>query len=311
MINLKEKYPAFAEQVAKTAQPGVLRSITAVDGSLYAVPYDLTVQLMYYRKDLVTKAPKTWDEFAKAIEKERAAGRKGFAQQWGNAGWLGYFPYLYQAGGRLYDEKCTRATVASAEGVKALQFYAGLYTKYKAPTDGWPDMEQGMESGDYAMGMTGNWALLGIPASRPNLKGKWEAAVLPAGPSGKSTAFIGGSVMGVMAYTKVPDLAVSFIQTVYAATVTKNLVDAAGKLGNLWLPGGRTDMTSLVNISTGKGALLAQLKDAEGPPNCPGWEQSGDALQKAIQTVIFNNTDPKAALDAAAATMNENLVKYK
>ena len=71
-------------------------------------------------------------------------------------------------------------------------------------------------------------------------------------------------------------------------------------------------MIPLVNLpSEQKSVLLNQLADAEGPSNCPGWEQSGDAVQNAVQSVIFKGADAKEVLDAAAAEMDKNLVKYK
>lgn len=311
LINLKQKYPALVAQVSKTANKGIMNAITSVDGNLYALPYDVTVQLMYYRTDLVKSPPKTWAELTSTLDKLRASGNKGMVQQWGNAGWLGYFPYFKQAGGNLYDAKCTQATINSPAGVTALNYYAQFYTKYKAPTDGWPDMEQGLENGDYALGMTGNWAMQSIRTGRPKLAGKWGIATMPKGPAGKSTAFEGGSLIGIMSYTKVPDLAADFIKQMYSTRTTVAMIKAANDMGSLWLPAGRQDLVRQVNVpATLKSVLMKQLEDSAGPPNCPGWEQSGDALQKAIQQVVFNGVDAKTALDDVAKTMNANLSKY-
>ncbi|NTY02461.1 extracellular solute-binding protein [Deinococcus sp. JMULE3] len=311
LLNLQEKYPALVSSVRKTANKGILDSITSVDGNVYALPYDLTVQLMYYRKDLVKTPPRTWAELTATLDKLRASGNKGLVQQWGNAGWVGFFPYLKQAGGNLYDARCTQATINSAAGVTALTYYAQLYTKYKGPTDGWPDMEQGLENGDYALGMTGNWSMQSIRTGRPKLAGKWGITMLPKGPSGKSTAFEGGSLIGIMSYTRVPDLAADFIKQLYSTRTTVAMIKGANELGTLWLPAGRQDLVTQVNLPADqKAILMRQLSDSDGPPNCPGWEQSGDAVQKAVQQVVFNGASPKAALDDAAKTMNANLSKY-
>lgn len=312
MINLKEKYPDLVASTSKTANQGVMRSVVSTDGSVYGLPYDLTLQIMYYRKDIVTTAPRNWNEFTAALDKIRSSGGKGFAQQWGNAGWLGFFPYVYQAGGTFYDAKCSKATINSAAGVTALNYYGSLYTKFKSPTDGWPDMESGLENGEYPIGQTGNWALFGIPAGRPKLEGKWAIATLPAGPAKKRTAFIGGRVIGIMSYSKNQDAAANFLRTFYKSNITTEVIKASAARGNLFLPGGRQDMIPLVNLPTDqKSVLLKQLADSEGPSNCPGWEQSGDALQNAVQSVIFKGANAKEVLDAAAAEMDKNLVKYK
>lgn len=313
LVNIGKDYPAFAAQVKKVAQKGVMKSITSLDGSLYAVPYNLDVQLMYYRKDTLKdmkiSLPKNWDQLTKANDKLKAAGKKPFMQQWGNANWLGFFPFFYQAGGEFYDDKCSKSTINSAEGVQALKYYAELYTKYKAPTDGWPDIEAALDSGDAALTSTGPWTLASIDASRPKLQGKWGIAKMPAGPSGKSTAFIGGSTIMVMSYSKNKELAMKYLQHLYTTSAARAMINASTKLGSLWIPA-RTDLASLLNLPADrKSALIAQLKDAEGPSNCPGWEESGDAVTQAIQQVIFSGQDPKAALDAAAKVMDRNLAK--
>lgn len=132
---------------------------------------------------------------------------------------------------------------------------------------------------------------------------------MPAGPSGKSTAFIGGSTIMVMSYSKNKDLAMKYLQHLYTTSAARAMINASTKLGSLWIPA-RTDLASLLNLPADrKSALIAQLKDAEGPSNCPGWEESGDAVTQAIQQVIFSGQDPKAALDAAAKVMDRNLAK--
>ena len=161
------------------------------------------------------------------------------------------------------------------------------------------------------MGQTGNWSINSFRLGHPKLDGKWGIALMPKAPTGKATAFEGGSLIGIMSYTKVPDLAADFLKSMYSTRSTVAMIKAATDLNSLWLPAGRQDLVTQVNLPADiKATLFKQLKDSAGPPNCPGWEQSGDAVQKAIQNVIFNGTSAKDALDAAALTMNANLSKY-
>ena len=51
----------------------------------------------------------------------------------------------------------------------------------------------------------------------------------------------------------------------------------------------------------------AQIKDAEGPPNCKGWEKTDDALTRAVQQVVLSGADPKKALATAAEKLNKAL----
>lgn len=310
LVDLSKKAPDLMAVLDKHANRGIMRSIRTTDGSLFAVPYDISVQIQLYRTDLLSRAPANWAEFSAEVEKLRAGGAKGWAQQWGNIGWLGYFPYLYQAGGALYDAKCTKAMVDSPEAAKALQYYASLFTTLKAPSDTWPDVETGLESGAYPLVQTGSWVYTALDVSRKKIAGKWSTAPLPAGPTGKSTAFLGGTVMGVTSFSSSQALAVDFVRTVYDTAVSTKMTQTALKLNQLWLPAGREDLIESAGLPADrKQALIAQLKDAEGPPNCKGWESVDDALTRAVQQVILSGADPKEALAKAAEKMNKALAR--
>ena len=312
MVDLAAKYPDVVSNIKKLAQPGIYNAVATLDGKIYGVPSDLTVMMMYYRTDLlkavgIEKLPTTWDELTTAITKLQATGSKGYAESWGNTSWLGWYGFLYGAGGSLYDAKCTKVNVNSPEAVKSLQFYSELYSKYKAPTDSTVDFEGGFEKGDYPILMQGNWDITGLESGHPGVKGKWAAAPIPAGPSGKKTAFIGGRMIGIMNFSKNQDTAAAFINYLYsdeAATMTSN---KAAELSALWLPP-RVDMVSKLQIPDDrKAALTAQLNDAGGPPNCKGWEESQNTLDKKVQEVILSKADPQKALDEAAGVMTQNL----
>lgn len=312
MVDLAQKYPDVVKNVQKLAQPGIYNSVKTLDGKVYGVPADLTVMMMYYRTDLlkeagIDKIPSTWDELTTAITKLQAKGSKGMASSWGNTSWLGWYGFLYGAGGSLYDAQCTKVNINSPEAVKSLQFYSELYTKYKTPTDSTIDFEGGFEKGDYPILMQGNWDITGLESGHPGVKGKWAAAPIPAGPSGKKTAFIGGRMIGIMNFSKNQDTAAAFINYLYtdeAATMTST---KAAELSALWLPP-RVDMVSKLQVPDDrKAALTAQLSDAGGPPNCKGWEESQNTADKKIQEVILNKADPQKALDEVAVVMNQNL----
>jgi hypothetical protein len=53
--------------------------------------------------------------------------------------------------------------------------------------------------------------------------------------------------------------------------------------------------------------IKAQLKDAQGPPNCIGWEDSQNDVTSAVQKYLFGSTSAQDALDAAAKAMKSRL----
>jgi multiple sugar transport system substrate-binding protein len=55
-------------EVTEKVFPGVVET-ASFENKLYAAPFNTNTQLLWYRKDLVKKAPRTWDEMIDAAEK--------------------------------------------------------------------------------------------------------------------------------------------------------------------------------------------------------------------------------------------------
>ncbi len=308
LIDLNRRAPDLVRLLQQHAVPGALRSVRRPNGVMHAAPFDMHLQLQYYRTDLLPRAPATYAEFETTVRQLRAGGARGFAQQWGNTSWLGFFPYLQQAGGALYDANCTQALVDSPEAVRALKHYATIYREHKASTDTWPDADGGLESGATPLIQSGTWLLASLDIARRKISGRWAAAPLPAAPGGRNTAFIGGTVMGVTSYSPNVELALDFMRTVYSAEVTRRIGAAALQLGLVWLPGGRADQLEALPLPPAhKQVLLAQLQDSEGPPNCPGWQRLAESLTRAVQRVVLADGDAQQELSKAAAKMNRAL----
>lgn len=306
LVDLNEAAPDFVRDLEQHANPGALRAVRSGNsGRLYGAPFDMHVQLQYYRSDLAAEAPADWDAFLAAARALRAQGH-GFAQQWGNTSWLGFYPYLRQAGGAVYDASCGKAVIDSPEAVRALTYYARLYRELQAPTDGWPDADGGLESGAYGLVQSGSWLLSRMDMTHKGLVGKWAAAPLPAGPTGRRTAVLGGTVLAITRFSPRRELALDFMRTVYQPEVTRQMAEAALQYGGMWLPSGRQDQVARLALPH-LGALLAQLADAEGPPPCPAWMRQDYIVTRAVQRVVLAGGDAQTELSRAAAVMNRAL----
>jgi multiple sugar transport system substrate-binding protein len=305
LVDLNQAAPDLARQLEQHANPGALRAIRRTDGRLYGAPFDMHVQLQYYRSDLLREAPADWEGFLTAARALRGQGH-GFAQQWGNTSWLGFYPYLRQAGGAVYDASCSKAVIDSPEAVRALSYYARLYRELQAPTDGWPDADGGLESGAYGLMQSGTWLLSRMDMVHKGLVGKWAAAPLPSGPTGKRTTVLGGTVLAVTRFSPNRELALDFMRTVYQPDVTRRMAEAALAYGGMWLPSGRQDQIASLPLPH-RDALLKQLADAEGPPPCPAWMRQDYIVTRAVQRVVLAGGDAQTELSRAAAVMNRAL----
>jgi multiple sugar transport system substrate-binding protein len=308
LIDLKAVYSDVYNEISALSLPDVLlNSIGTPAGEVYAVPWTVDTYLFYYRTDLVATAPKNWDELTAEIKKQQTAGNKGFEIEWGNLEWQSYLNFLYAAGGTLYDESCSKATVNGAEGVQALKYLAELYTKYKAPTDAAPALGSGLNDGSFPMGMTAASTAGGLDAAYPGLSGKWSVAPLPNGPANKDTAFVDGKIIGVASTSKLPDLAAKFIRFLYTPEAMASIIAKFAAVGKFYIPPSVAFIDLIPAPAFITEAIKIQLNSVAGPPNCSGWAEKSVTLQDQIVKVIKLGADPQTALDVAAADMDEGL----
>jgi ABC-type glycerol-3-phosphate transport system substrate-binding protein len=283
---------------------------------VYAVPFDLTLMMMFYDKTTLSKAgitaaPKTIADFNAAAEKLKAAGvATPVYNEWGNADWLGFFSWLYSSGGSLYDAQC-KVTINNAKGVAALTQYKKLYTDFAAPKPGVADwsMNDNIKNGKYGIGFSGNFQASGYYTYYKDYK-NWSVAPVPAAAGSKSVAFIGGRGISIMGYAKPAQqqLAAKFIKTLYDRSVVRqmNLVGAAQNAIFLSPVISNADTIDAYPADVLK-TIKSQLKDAQGPPNCNGWEDSQAGVTTALQNFLFGSATAQAALNEAAAVMKSKL----
>lgn len=305
MVDLR-KYGV--DQLQAQAQPAQWKSAVSPDGTVYGIPLDMSTEALYYRKDLLEKAgikepPKTWDELTADIEKLKASGvKKPFSIDWGNLDWIGYFNFLYQAGGTFYTPDC-KPSLNTPQAERALSYWVDLYRKHGAPTDtvSTPDaLDQGT-----ALVYGGNWNALGIDTSKPKLKDKWAMAALPAGPAAPTT-FIGGRAVGVTSYSKHIEQAADFVKFLYSDAAV-DAVSAESKARNVAYIPPRPDKVAGSPFKPEDSSVFAQIiQTGAAAPGCPGWDESASDVAKQLQSAILGKADVKTALSEAAKVMERN-----
>ena len=161
------------------------------DGRMYGVPKDKDNLVLVYNTEMFDAAGVaypdenwTWDDMLDASAKiYDATGKYGFMAYAEDH--LGYWSFVYQAGGYILNEDKTQAGFTQPGTEKAMKFYIGIQDNEWCPNQTYfaetqPGTAFFSEMG--SMYIEGNWELMNKATSYPNMDGKWNVAPLPKCP---------------------------------------------------------------------------------------------------------------------------------
>lgn len=170
-----------------------LMDIFTYDGVLWCPPKDFSTMALQFNKDLFDAAGLdyptadwTWEDLAEAAAAltDPGAGVIGLVTPPNLERWL---PFLYQAGGELFNED-GELMLDSDAARAALEFYISFGLDGTGGVPAAVDAGWGGEAfgeGRAAMAMEGNWVINFLLEQYPELN--WGVTELPAGPAGRAT----------------------------------------------------------------------------------------------------------------------------
>lgn len=306
MVDLEKEFPEDIKTIKKKNFQGLWDSVEYKD-RVYGIPFDLSVQVLFYRNDIVKQPPKTWQELEDLLLSLKSQ-ENGMIFDWGSMSWIGYAPFLWQTGGDFYNSQGTKAVLDSEDASTALQFFSRLYRDLGVPKTQIP-LEQGMRTGDFPLAISGNWKIDSLRLSAPEIKGKWSIALLPAGKTGKHTAFLGGRITGIFSKSTHKKEAWEFIKYLFEPKVQVILYEEARKTQDSYLPSNIATWDVFPLEKEFKDVLKLQAEDAKGPPSILGWDESTRFIEEAIQKVVLQGVDVKEELVKASNQVTKNIKK--
>ena len=195
------------------------------DGRMYGVPKDKDNIFLVYNKEMFDQAGVsypdenwTWDDLVSASQTiYDKTGKYGYMAY--NDDQMGYWSFVYQAGGYILNEDFTRAGFDQPGTKKGMEFYVGLQSYDWCPKQTYfaetaPGTAFFSEVG--SMYIEGNWELMNKCINFPNMDGKWDIAPMPKCPdpvSGDGRATISnGLCYSTAARGKTRDIALDVIK---------------------------------------------------------------------------------------------------
>jgi multiple sugar transport system substrate-binding protein len=271
------------QQVTEKVFPNVIET-ASFEHRLYAAPFNTNTQLLWYRKDLVPKPPKTWDEMIEQAEKLKEAGSiqvqanryEGF-MVWANA--------LIESAGTPILSGPETVDLEQGPTEKALAVMGRLANSSAAPpglsTSDEDSARLGFEAGESAFMTNYTFAYASAKEEAPDIFKNMGYARFPRVDASKpSKPPLGGFNLAVSSYSKNKDVAFEAAACLANKQSQLTAVELDG------LPPSRSDLyTSKVVTKAypGFAGLVKESIEGAGPrPTTPAYQDVSSALQRTL-----------------------------
>lgn len=285
--------------------------VTASDGKVYGAPAVIESLVMYYNKDLLKEAPKTFAELEELAKdsKYAFAGEDGktsaFLADWTNF----YYAYGLLSGNGAYvfgdnGKNPKDIGLANDGAIKGIEYAKSWYEKWpKGMQDGTAAgnlIQTSFQEGKTAAIIDGPWKAQAFKDAKVN----YGVATIPTLPNGKEySAFGGGKAWIIPSSTKNLEGAQKFVDYLVSTEQQKAFYEATNEIpanteARAYAEGKNDELTT---------AVIKQFKNAQPMPNISQmsavWEPAANMLFDAVS----GKKDAKTAADDAVKLIKETI----
>jgi multiple sugar transport system substrate-binding protein len=278
--------------------------------TLYALPWWTDVGMLYWRTDLLPRAPSTMTELADGIARAQRTAGTSTGLVWQGARYEGlvtvFVEFLGAFGGAIMDDS-GRVVVDRPPAVAALSFMRDLVQRGLVPRAAmtWHEEEARLafQSGD-AVAMR-NWPYaytLMSDSSTSRIVGRYAVTAMPAGEQGRPSAALGGQQLAINRYTAHPDAAYRLMAYLTAPEQALERARVAGSFPPRRSLYDRPALDSALGIPAASAREV--LEHATPRPVTPIYSQLSELLQIQLHRALTGQAMPADALREAARAMN-------
>lgn len=276
------------------------------EGKLYGIPKAVETIVLVYNKDILPKAPETFDDLIKVSKEQRAANKYGLLAKfdeiyysYGVVAGMGGYIFGQNANGSLNVNDIGLANQGTIDAVTFLKsFYAdGLFPAGIVGETGANAIDSLFTEKKAAAVITGPWAFKPYQDAGVN----YGVAPLPTLPNGEHMrSFLGVKGYSVSTYSTQKELAQQFIEFINQPEYAKIRFEKTGEI---------PPVKSLIDDPVIKGdekarAVAIQAGYAVPMPSVPEMQEVWTPSNSALQLSVTGKQDVKAALNGAVKTIN-------
>ena len=285
--------------------------VTAADGKVYGAPAVIESLVMYYNKDLLKEAPKTFAELEELAKdsKYAFAGEDGkttaFLADWTNF----YYAYglLAGNGGYVFGQNGKDAKdigLANDGSIAGINYAKSWYEKWPKgmqDTEGAPNLIQTQfQEGKTAAIIDGPWKAQAFKDAKVN----YGVATIPTLPNGKNyETFGGGKAWIIPSSTKNLEAAQKFVDFLVSTEEQKTFYDKTNEIpanteARSYAEGKNDELTT---------AVIKQFQNAQPMPNIPQMSAVWDPAKTMLFEAVSGKKDAKTAANDAVTLIKETI----
>ena len=285
--------------------------VTAADGKVYGAPAVIESLVMYYNKDLVKDAPKTFAELEELAKdsKYAFAGEDGktsaFLADWTNF----YYAYGLLAGNGAYvfgdnGKNPKDIGLANDGSIAGINYAKSWYEKWpKGMQDGTAAgnlIQTQFQEGKTAAIIDGPWKAKAFKDAKVN----YGVATIPTLPNGKDyAAFGGGKAWIIPSSTKNLEAAQKFVDFLVSTEQQKAFYDKTNEIpanteARSYAEGKNDELTT---------AVIKQFKNAQPMPNISQMSTVWDPAKTMLFDAVSGKKDAKTAANDAVTLIKETI----
>ena len=268
---------------------------------LYALPLIGNVQMLWYRKDLITEEPRNLNDLMRIVEEtaDPDNGLYGYAylDGWGNPIVTEFNAWNWSYGGEIFDDEW-HVIINREKSVHALTDFIN-YTHAVAPNQGYDSSGGVLDTMLNGAALTAivwpNQNILIDDLSQSSVSGK--IAVIPFPGAERQTSQLGNWLLGIPVTSTNKQAAFDFI--IWATSH-----DTMLKLAQRGLPPARESIftdEALADDFWWLSQTHQALEHATWRPRTPEWNKVESILGNYLVQAVNGHMEPKQALDQAAA----------
>jgi trehalose/maltose transport system substrate-binding protein len=308
-------YPdPLAKKVTSGAFPSVLKT-ASFEGKLYGAPFNSNTQLLWFRKDLVKKPPRTWNQMIDEAEKLGSEGKPDTIQVQANKyeGFTVWANALIESAGAQILSGPETVALPEKPTDEALAVMGRLAHSTAAATNISTSNEDsarlGFEAGTSAFMVNYTFAYASAQTNAPDVFKNMGFAKYPRVVADRpAKPPLGGFNIGVGAYSNNADLS---FQAAKCISSSKSQLTATKLDG---LPPSRESLYGnkvVTKAFPGFSQLVKKSIDAAGPrPQTPAYQDVTLAIQDAIQPPSkINPDDPTSSYDQLKSNLEDAVTR--